>query len=124
MLDSASGHSRVRVIHSRHHTRDTRFDQRVGARRGLAMVSAGFECDISGRPFGSRAGARQRFALGVIIIGGVGFRFGIERIAIGVHRRENRLFIFHADKGHCVVDLTGLSFSSAVERALSAINEE
>ena len=46
------------------------------------------------------------------------------QVAIGVHRRENRLFIFHADKGHCVVDLTGLSFSSAVERALSAINEE
>jgi hypothetical protein len=64
-LDSAPGHARVRVIHSRHHTRDARFDQRIGARRRLAMVGAGFECDISGRPFGGCAGARKRFALSV-----------------------------------------------------------
>ena len=45
------------------------------------------------------------------------------QVAIGVHRHENRLFIFHADKGHCVVDLIGLSPSLAVERALSSLNE-
>ncbi len=45
------------------------------------------------------------------------------QVAIGVHRRENRLFVFHASKGHCVVDLTGLSFASSVERAISALNQ-
>ena len=29
------------------------------------MMGAGLECDISGRPFGSRAGARQRLAFGM-----------------------------------------------------------
>jgi len=45
------------------------------------------------------------------------------QVAIGVHRQGDRLFLFHADKGRCVVDLAGLSASSAVDRALAALQD-
>ena len=45
------------------------------------------------------------------------------QVAIGVHRQGDRLFLFHADKGRCVVDLAGLSAASAVDRALAALQD-
>jgi len=40
------------------------------------------------------------------------------QVAVGVHRQGDSLFIFHEDE-YSKVDLSGLSYSSALERALS-----
>jgi hydroxymethylbilane synthase len=45
------------------------------------------------------------------------------QVAVGVHRQGDSLFIFHKDE-HSRIDLSGLPYSSALERALSIFGQE
>ena len=45
------------------------------------------------------------------------------QVAVGVHRQGDRVFIFHKDE-HLQVDLSGLPYSSALERVLSTFGLE
>jgi hydroxymethylbilane synthase len=45
------------------------------------------------------------------------------QVAVGVHRKGNDLFIFHKED-HARIDLSGLSYSSALERALAVFENK
>ena len=45
------------------------------------------------------------------------------QVAVGVHRKGNDLFIFHKED-HARIDLSGLSYSSALERALDVFENK
>src|SRR3954469_14691176 len=59
------GHFRVGILDRRHHARDTRSDDGVGAGRRLADMRARLQRHIQRRAAGGLAGARKRLRLGV-----------------------------------------------------------
>ena len=63
--NAATIHPRVGIGHRHDDARDPRRDQRVGARRRVALVRARFQRDVKGRAARRRAGLRQRQRLGM-----------------------------------------------------------
>ena len=66
---TAPGHQRIGVGHCRHHAADASGNQRVGARRGAAVVAAWLQRHIGGGAGGLGAGFGQRVHFGVRLTG-------------------------------------------------------
>ncbi len=68
---TAPSHQRIGVGHRRHHAADASGNQRVGARRGAAVVAAWLQRHIGGGAGGLGAGFGQRVHFGVRLTGAV-----------------------------------------------------
>ena len=62
-------HARVRVLHRRHHARHARGDQRLGARRCLAVMTTRFERKVNRGAARGSAGRTHGIDLGVRLPG-------------------------------------------------------
>jgi hypothetical protein len=56
---------RIRIVERRHDTRNARRDDRIGARRGFAVMAARLESDVERRAPGRLPRLAQRFGLGM-----------------------------------------------------------
>ena len=89
--DPAAAYARVRVGQADHHAPDAGFDQRVGARRGTAVVGAGFQIDIDGRPAHRLTRGAQRFDFGVRPAGAPVMALADRAVPAHDHRADRRV---------------------------------